>query len=256
MEQAPNDSGLDTLRGSFYSLSNERSIRTLMPHPAPLSPNAEAKLQHILSHSAQIFAKHGFEATSMRDISRTTGVSLSGLYYYFDSKQRLLYRIQSHAFTFILERVQQRLEGSADPIARLRILVQNHIEYFLSHPNEMRVLSHEEGALAEPFRQEIAVIKRKYYALARKIFESAAAEGAAPGLNSRIAVLSLFGMMNWVYQWHKPDVDPGAEELTDAIVGIFLHGVLAGPEKWNHVRSNGTELSKLRQELPGAVHFD
>src|ERR1017187_4148995 len=169
-----------------------------MPQPAPLSRNAEAKLQHILSHSAQIFAKHGLEASSMRDISRTTGVSLSGLYYYFDSKQRLLYRIQSHAFTFILERVQQRLEGAADPLARLRILVQNHIDYFLSHPNEMKVLSHEEEALAEPFRQEIGVIKRKYYGLARKIFESAAAEGTAPGLNSRIAVLSLFGMMNWV----------------------------------------------------------
>jgi hypothetical protein len=32
-------------------------------------------------------------------------------------------------------------------------------------------------------------------------------------------------MMNWVYKWHNPKTDPNAEELTDAIVGIFLHGV-------------------------------
>jgi AcrR family transcriptional regulator len=200
---------------------------------APLFRNAEAKLQHILRHSAEIFAKHGFEATSMRDISRATGVSLSGLYYYFDSKQRLLFRIQSHAFTFILERLQARLETSADPQARLRTLVQNHIEYFLSHPNEMKVLSHEEEALVNPLRQDIGVIKRKYYGLARKIFEAVAAEGTAPGLNPRIAVLSLFGMMNWVYQWHNPEVDPAASELTDLILGIFLHGVLAAPAKLN-----------------------
>jgi|SRR5450432_472765 AcrR family transcriptional regulator len=217
-----------------------------MPQSTPLFRNSEAKLQHILQHSAQIFAKHGFEATSMRDISRATGVSLSGLYYYFDSKQRLLYRIQSHAFLFILERLQQWLPGGADPLARLRILVQNHIEYFLSHPNEMKVLSHEEGALAEPFRQEIAVIKRKYYGLARNIFEEVAAEGNAPAPNSRIAVLSLFGMMNWVYQWHNPEVDPGADELTDAIVGIFLHGVLATSGK----------LEKLSNGFPAAVHSD
>ncbi len=202
-----------------------------MPVAVPTPRNTEAKLEHILRHSAQIFAEHGFEGTSIRDISRATGISLSGLYYYFDSKQRLLYLIQSNTFKFILERLQQRLLGGMDPAQKLRILVQNHIEYFLSHPNEMKVLSHEEEALEEPFRQEVAAIKRKYFALARKIFEEVLAECRNPALNPRVAVLSLFGMMNWVYKWHKPGVDPEAEELTDTIVGIFLHGVMAAPAK-------------------------
>jgi AcrR family transcriptional regulator len=161
----------------------------------------------------------------MRDISKATDVSLSGLYYYFDSKQRLLYLIQKNTFSFIVERLQERLVGSTDPVARLRILVQNHIDYFLSHPNEMKVLSHEEEALENPLRQEIGAIKRKYFTLTRKIFEEVVPEGPNSGFNERVAVLSLFGMMNWVYQWHKPGVDPGADELTDMIVGIFLHGV-------------------------------
>jgi AcrR family transcriptional regulator len=197
----------------------------------PTPRNTEAKLEHILRHSAQIFAEHGFEGTSIRDISRATGVSLSGLYYYFDSKQRLLYLIQGNTFKFILERLQQRLVSGHEPTLKLRILVQNHIEYFLSHPNEMKVLSHEEEALEEPFRQEVAAIKRKYFALARKMFEEVVAECPNPTLNPRVAVLSLFGMMNWVYKWHKPDVDPQADELTDTIVGIFLHGVMAAPAR-------------------------
>jgi hypothetical protein len=93
----------------------------------------------------------------------------------------------------------------------------------------MKVLSHEEEALDEPFRSEVAAIKRRYYNLAREIFDGVAAEASASVLNPRIAVLSLFGMMNWVYKWHNPEVDPGAEELTDFIVGIFLHGILLGP---------------------------
>jgi AcrR family transcriptional regulator len=202
-----------------------------MPLAVPTARNTEAKLEHILRHSAQIFAEHGFEGTSIRDISRATGVSLSGLYYYFDSKQRLLYLIQSNAFKFILARLQQRLMAGLEPTQKLRLLVQNHIEYFLSHPNEMKVLSHEEDALEEPFRQEVAAIKRQYFALAREIFEDVLAECPNPTLNPRVAVLSLFGMMNWVYKWHKPGVDPQAEELTDTIVGIFLHGVMAVPAK-------------------------
>ncbi len=193
--------------------------------PLPIARDSEAKLQHILRHSAQIFAEHGFEGTSIRDISRATGVSLSGLYYYFESKQKLLYLIQNTSFTIIVERLQSRLKQVHEPEARLRTLVQNHIEYFLSHPNEMKVLSHDEEALEPPYREEVAAIKRRYYALAREIFDGLDADAQAREFNPRVAVLSLFGMMNWVYKWHNPKVDPSAVELTDTIVGIFLHGV-------------------------------
>jgi AcrR family transcriptional regulator len=196
-----------------------------MPVSVPNPRDTEAKLEHILRHSARIFAEKGFEGASIRDISRATGVSLSGLYYYFDSKQKLLYLIQNNTFTFILTRLQSRLASASDPAARLRILVANHIGYFLSHPNEMKVLSHEEDALDEPLHAEVAAIKRKYYGLARKVFDDLAAGGLATGLNPRVAVLSLFGMMNWVYKWHNPEIDPGSDELTEHIVRIFLHGV-------------------------------
>lgn len=215
-----------------------------MAQTTPNPRDTEAKLEHILLHAARVFAEAGFEGTSIRDISRATGISLSGLYYYFDSKQRLLYLIQNNAFSSIVKRLNERLASCETPASRMRCLVQNHIEYFLAHPNEMKVLSHEETALDAPFRQEIAAIKRKYVTLARKIFDEVAGETASPVLNARVAVLSLFGMMNWVYQWHKPASDPGAEELTDTIVRIFLHGVLGGP----------TKATGIAEQIPAAVH--
>jgi hypothetical protein len=47
-------------------------------------------------------------------------------------------------------------------------------------------------------------------------------------VNPRIAVLSLFGMMNWIYTWHNPKVDPRADKLAETITGIFLEGVANG----------------------------
>jgi TetR/AcrR family transcriptional regulator, cholesterol catabolism regulator len=211
-------------------------MSTSLPNPR----DSEAKLQHILLHSAQIFAEQGFEGASIRDISRATGVSLSGLYYYFESKQQLLYLIQNTAFTFILQRLQSRLEQVREPEARLRVLVQNHVEYFLSHPNEMKVLSHEEEALDPPYRDEVDGIKRRYYALAREIFDGLVLAGPASGLNPRVAVLSLFGMMNWIYKWHKPKVDPDAAHLSEAIVGIFLHGVSRAATEENALSAMGS----------------
>ena len=217
-----------------------------MASSTPIYRDAEAKLQHILRTASQVFAQHGFEGASMRDISRAAGVSLAGLYYYFENKQHLLYLIQSTTFTFVLESLRSRLEGVDEPTERLRLLVLNHIEYFLSHPNEMKVLSHEEDALGVPYSEKVQAIKRRYYALAREIFDSLAAEGLAPGIHPRIAVLSLFGMMNWTYKWHKPGVDPDASELTAAIVGIFLHGVVPPGAESKHAFADGMTAGDQR----------
>ncbi len=202
--------------------------RTTQTNRRVPKPRDERKLRHILRHAAQVFSEKGYEGASIRDLSRATGVSLSGLYYYFESKQKLLYLIQYHTFTRILRRLEERLAGTTDPLERLRILVLNHLDYFLRHPVEMKVLSHEDEALEGQYRKEVAEIKRRYYSTAAGIFEDLRRAGHVRRVNPRIAVLSLFGMMNWIYTWHNPKVDPHADRLAETITGIFLEGVANG----------------------------
>jgi TetR/AcrR family transcriptional regulator, cholesterol catabolism regulator len=187
---------------------------------------SEAKLQQILRRAAHIFADRGFEGASIRDISRATGISLSGLYYYFESKQKLLFLIQREVFASVLRRLQERLAGIESPEERLRVFIQNHMEYFLTHPAEMKVLAHEDDALEGSYRKDVAAIRRRYYNLAREIFDALPLRDSEPPIDPRVAVLSLYGMMNWVYKWHNPKVDPGARELAESVARIFLHGVI------------------------------
>src|SRR3979490_1326417 len=90
----------------------------------------DQKLELILRTSARIFAEKSFHSTSMRDISRATGVSLAGLYHYCKSKEELLFLIQDHCFGRVLERLEQRLRDSSDPIEKLRIFIDNHLSFF------------------------------------------------------------------------------------------------------------------------------
>lgn len=195
-----------------------------------MARDSQGKLRLILRHAAQVFAERGYEGASIRDISRATGLPLASLYYYFESKQKLLYLIQTNAFTSILQELERQLAKIPEPQARLAAFIRNHIKYFLSHPAEMKVLSHEEDALEGLYRKEVAAIKRRYYSLARGIFDELAREGKTNGLSPRVAILSLYGMMNWVYKWHNPKVDPRAEDLAETMTQIFLHGVLADSE--------------------------
>ena len=191
----------------------------------------DRRLAKILGHATEVFYEKGYEGASMRDLSRATGMSLAGLYYYFESKERLLYLIQKHTFTTIVERLRTRLQEVSDPEQRIRIFILNHLQYFLANQEAMKVLSHEDDVLKNGFGQEIAGIKREYYRICVDLLEKFK-EAKALEFKSRIAVLSLFGMMNWIYTWHNPRVDANAAELAGQMGDIFLRGILAaGPGK-------------------------
>jgi TetR/AcrR family transcriptional regulator, cholesterol catabolism regulator len=197
----------------------------------------DRRLAKILAHATDVFYQKGYEGASMRDLSRASGVSLSGLYYYFESKEKLLYLIQKHTFTTIVERLRERLQDISEPEMRVRIFILNHLEYFLANQKAMKVLSHEDDVLKNGYGNEIAAIKREYYRICVELMDNLR---RTKGLefSSRLAVLSLFGMMNWIYTWHNPRVDADAGELANQMGDIFLKGVSAARASKNGKRSN------------------
>ena len=194
--------------------------------PAPVT-RFDRRLAEILAHATDVFCKKGYEGASMRDLSRASGMSLAGLYYYFESKERLLFLIQKHTFTTIVRRLKERLEGVSDPEQQIRVFILNHLEYFLANPAAMKVLSHEAEALKDGFASEVAAIKREYYKICVGLLDELKRDGKLE-FSTRVAVLSLFGMMNWIYTWHNPRVDANAGQLARDMGDIFLRGVMAG----------------------------
>src|SRR5258707_2588462 len=113
----------------------------------PQETRYDKRLAEILVHATEVFCRKGYEGASMRDLSRASGMSLAGMYYYFESKERLLYLIQKHTFSTIVARLRKRLAEATDPEQRVRIFIRNHMEDFLANQKAMKVLSHEDDAL-------------------------------------------------------------------------------------------------------------
>jgi len=187
----------------------------------------DRRLGQILDHATEVFCLKGYEGASMRDLSRATGMSLAGLYYYFESKERLLFLIQKHTFTTILEKLKTRLENVTDPEQRIRIFILNHLQYFVSNQQGLKVLSHEDESLKNSLGSEIAGIKREYYRICLGLMEDLRRRRALD-FNARTAALSLFGMINWIYTWYNPRVDGSAEELAEQMCNIVLNGIVHG----------------------------
>src|SRR5712691_7103248 len=192
-----------------------------------LETRFDRRLARILVYATNVFCDKGYAAASMRDLSRASGVSLSGLYYYFESKEELLYLIQKHTFSTIVDRLRGRLDDVPDPADRIRLFILNHLEYFLANQKAMKVLSHEDDVLKNGFGSEIRAIKREYYRICTVLLDDLKRERMLT-FSTRTAVLSLFGIMNWIYTWYNPRVDGNAAKLAGEMGDIFLAGIRYG----------------------------
>src|SRR5688572_26682695 len=184
------------------------------------------KLARILRTAAAIFADKGYHEASIRDISRATGISLSGLYYYFGSKEELLFLIQDHCFTTLLENLDRLLAQEADPLVRFRLMVENHLRFFVNNMKEMKVLSHELDSLTGEYGQIVNGKKRRYTETCGTVLQALAPTGST--IDSRVAVFALFGMMNWIYNWYHPERDVPVSKLAEDLGQLFLRGYLSG----------------------------
>lgn len=207
----------------------------------------DQRVDQILAAATEVFARDGYQKASMRAIASASDVSLAGLYHYFESKQRMLFVIQFRAFSSLRNNLQEKLHGIDDPIEQLRVMVKTHISYFVANMAALRVCSHEMESLSGSAYEETYKIRREYYDQVRAIVDRIIAREAPNStIDQSIATMSLFGALNWLYQWYDPKKDRSPNVLANQLATQFLHGVLgaAGVPVDNWQESIGSKSAR------------
>ena len=192
----------------------------------PATRHYDEKLQLILKTSAKIFAEKGFHHTSVRDIARATKMSLSGLYYYFTTKEELLFLIQERCFVTLLQRWEQAVDPQSNVRARIRAFAENHLNFFLHNMPEMKVMAHEDESLTGDFQDKILVLKRRYVKIIIDLVGELQGQDGGKAMDLRVATFALFGMMNWIYTWYQPKRDLPFPQLIEQMLRIYFFGLL------------------------------
>lgn len=174
--------------------------------------------------ATRLFAERGYAGSSLRDLAREAGMSLSGLYHHFDSKDELLYELQRDAYERLMQPLAD-IPGDAEPKTKLELLVQNHLRFFAADITGMKVLSHEAEALDGELAGRVRRIRRRYYRYFHDVVTELLRVCRRTDLNPRVATMTLFGMINWIYTWYKPAADGPPDTLASQMVGIFLDGL-------------------------------
>jgi len=186
----------------------------------------DEKLVGILECACQIFADKGYHHASVRDVAAATGLSPAGLYYYFRTKEELLFLIMQTCLVSLLERIRARTSRVDDPALRIRIIARTHLAHVERRGKQMRVLVREWESLEGDFRAEIRRHMRSYLNLVIRALKEISPQKRPAEL--RAAAFALFGMLTWVDQWYHPDRDLPMDLLADSFSGILLEGFRTG----------------------------
>ncbi len=188
-------------------------------------PTHDERLETLLDTTARVFAEKGYHPTSMRDLARATGLSLAGIYHYVRGKEELLFLIQSRCFGAVLAGADEALADVDDPAERLDAFIHHHLGFFATHMAEMKVLSHEAESLEGDAYHRVLELKRRYVEMLTGLVRAADPDGHP---DPALASYALFGMMNWIYTWYRPDGRVPIHDLAERFSDLFLHGLL-GP---------------------------
>jgi TetR/AcrR family transcriptional regulator, cholesterol catabolism regulator len=191
--------------------------------------------QEILRTAARLFQQRGYDATSMNDVAAALKLSKGGLYHHFQSKDEILFEIMAHAMEITEERVLNPVRSIADPDERLRTLIRLHIEVVLSpRDREITVMLHENHPLPPSLRKRINSRKKDYVHFLEKLItdvqEKAKPKTQNPSkgrVSPRAAAFALLGMINWIYQWYKPEGDLQAQNLIPQFTDLIFGGIFA-----------------------------
>jgi AcrR family transcriptional regulator len=189
--------------------------------------------QEILRTAARLFQQRGYDATSMNDVAAALKLSKGGLYHHFQSKDEILFEIMNHAMEITEERVLNPVRGVPDPEQRLRALIRLHIEVVLSpRDREITVMLHENHPLPPSLRKRINARKKDYVHFLENLMgevqnKSRHAHHTKAKVSPRAAAFALLGMINWIYQWYKPEGDLQAQNLIPQFTELIFGGILA-----------------------------
>jgi len=182
--------------------------------------------QEILRTAARLFQQRGYHATSMNDVASALKLSKGGLYHHFQSKDEILFNLMDHAMDITQERVINGVRDIADPEERLRMLIRRHIEVVLSvRDREITVMLHENHPLPPSLRRRINARKKDYVHFVESLIaEVQRARQSRGSVSPRAAAFALLGMINWIYQWYRPEGTLQQEHLVRQYTEIFFAG--------------------------------
>ncbi|GAA1965894.1 TetR/AcrR family transcriptional regulator [Kitasatospora viridis] len=179
----------------------------------------------LLAVTVQVFNARGYDGTSMEDLSRAAGISKSSIYHHVRGKEELLRLAVGRALDGLFGILEEPEASSGRPVDRLEHVVRRTAEVLLAELPYVTLLLRVRGNTGT---EQWALERRRDFdhRVAELLREAVAAGELRADVEPRLATRLLFGMINSIVEWYRPDHGQ-TDEIPDAVVRLAFDGLRA-----------------------------
>ncbi len=180
----------------------------------------------ILERAGILFAQRGYPATSMNQVAEACGLSKATLYHYFKDKYALLVQIAESHVTRLVVIIDEAGAGEHPPEGKLRHMIRSLVEEYSTAQSAHRVLTEDVRFLTPEDRERVLDQERRVVRGFSRVVVALRPdlEGTAMGMP---LTMLLFGMINWMFTWMKPDGALDYDAMAPIVADLFLGGLPA-----------------------------
>jgi len=187
---------------------------------------APAREDQVRAAALRLFKEKGYHATSMRDIAAAVGINKGSLYSYIKSKEDLLIPVFEQAQGVLLSQIEQiSADTSLSPTERLKRAIHAHVTAVADNLDVLTVYLSEWRQLATESLATNRDQRARYASLFHDILRDGVASGEFRPMDTRIVMLGMIGMCNYLFRWYRPDGRLTPDQIADDMIEMVMRGV-------------------------------
>ena len=190
-------------------------------------PPTSERREEILLVARDLFFTRGFEAGSMRDLAGGIGLTQAAIYYHFKNKDEILFALVDAFTEFLHDQLSRALHETGDPVEDLRRAVRAHILLTRTHFREIKLVVEDKKLLGAAYTERVRQREMRIYSLYRARIEELKAAGMCRPIASSVIVFNTLAIINFIFQWYRPDGPLQLEDVADQTVELLTRGLLA-----------------------------
>ncbi|AIT26440.1 bacterial regulatory s, tetR family protein [Bordetella holmesii 30539] len=184
-----------------------------------------APRERILEAAAALFARSGYEGSSIADLACAIGVSKAAIYHYYPTKQDIYDAIIVEVLSGLLGAVTQACEAQGAADARLHAFMLAHADYFESHHDQFVTMLIGYSGMTMPEQADAARLRDRYEALLREILAQGATQGVFRQRDVAATGRAVLSLLNWMVRWYKPGQGQTARAIAQDYFDLITGGL-------------------------------
>ncbi|AZY50525.1 TetR/AcrR family transcriptional regulator [Bordetella avium] len=188
-------------------------------------PTLAAPRERILDAAAALFARSGYENSSISDLACAIGVSKAAIYHYYPTKQDIYDAIILDVLSGLLSAVTQACDPERGARARLRAFMVAHADYFETHHDQFVTMLVGYSGMASPERADAAALRDRYEGLLRAILAQGISEAVFRERDIAATGRAVLSLLNWMVRWYKPGQGQKAGVVAEDYFNLIAGGL-------------------------------